>query len=127
MADKFFPFLTSLEEDFAPSSCAYLPDVDARPPDKKGSFVLEQNYPNPFRYETTVPFTLVSPADVHLNLFDALGRKVAGVVRKGRGPGKQSIKLNLYGLNLPAGDYVYQLQVSSRQGVFHQSLVMTTQ
>ena len=29
------------------------------------------------------------------------GRKVAGVVRKGRGPGPQSIKLNLSGLGLP--------------------------
>lgn len=117
------------------SGCAVSPEVApdrfrigdgpgaGRPGD--GYFVLGQNYPNPHHGETTVPFTLPAAADVHLDLFDQLGRKMAGVVRKGRSAGAQSIKLNLAGLGLPAGDYIYQLQVSNRFGTFLQSKPMT--
>ena len=88
-------------------------------------FVLGQNYPNPHHGETTVPFTLPINADVHLDLFDHLGRKMAGVVRKGRMAGAQNIKLNLEGLGLPAGDYIYRLQVSNRFGIYQQAKQMT--
>lgn len=88
-------------------------------------FVLGQNYPNPHGGETTVPFTLPINADVHLDLFDLLGRKMAGVVRKDRSAGPQNIKLNLEGLGLPAGDYIYRLQVSSRLGIHQQTKQMT--
>ncbi|GAB3851792.1 hypothetical protein GCM10028822_18820 [Hymenobacter terrigena] len=90
-----------------------------------GYFVLGQNYPNPHNGETTVPFTLPTVADVHLDLFDQLGRKMAGVVRKGRSAGPQSIKLNLTGLGLPPGDYIYRLHVSNRFGIYQQSKLMT--
>ena len=108
------------------SGCTVSPDVVpgaqrvVDPP-----FVLGQNYPNPHNGETTVPFTLPINADVHLDLFDRLGRKMAGVVRKGRAAGTQNIKLNLAGLGLPAGDYIYQLQVSSRFGIQQQAKQMT--
>lgn len=92
-----------------------------------GQFVLGQNYPNPHTGETTVPFSLANLADVRLTIFDLQGRKVAGVVRKGRSPGAQSIKLNLTGLGLPPGDYVYELQVATRHGTYSQSMMMTTE
>ena len=66
------------------------------------------------------------PADVRLDIADMAGRKVAGVVRKNCNPGAQSIKLNLSGLGLPPGDYIYELQVTTRHGVFCQSKLMTT-
>lgn len=90
-----------------------------------GQFVLGQNYPNPYTDETTVPFTLANSSDVRLDLFDPLGRKVAVVLRKGLDPGPQHIHLNLYGLDLPAGDYFYQLQVTSRYGTYRQRRTMT--
>ena len=88
-------------------------------------FTLGQNYPNPHSGETTVPFMLTVNADVHLDLFDQLGRKMASVLRKGRIAGPQNIKLNLDGLGLPAGDYIYRLQVSSRFGMHQQTKQMT--
>ena len=94
-------------------------------PVAEGQFVLEQNYPNPHRGVTTVPFTLPGDADVHLDLFDQLGRKMAGVARKGRNAGSQNIKINLEGLGLPAGDYIYRLQVSNRFGIYQQAKQMT--
>ena len=89
------------------------------------TFVLGQNYPNPHSGETTIPFTLLITADVHLNLFDHQGRKVAGVMRGSRSAGAQHIALNLKGLELPAGNYIYQLQVSSRFGTYQQAKQMT--
>ena len=90
-----------------------------------GQFILGQNYPNPYFGETTVPFTLTNGGDVRLDLFDLAGRKMAGINRKGMQPGEQTINLNLSGLGLAAGDYVYQLQVTNSHGVYRQSRLMT--
>lgn len=122
--------------DISTNGCAVTPDVLSSPAvasvpriaDRTtgGQFVLGQNYPNPHTGETTVPFTLTNLADVRLDILDLMGRKVAGVVRKGRHPGSQSIKLNLSGLGLPPGDYVYELQVTTRHGTYRQAMMMMT-
>ena len=87
--------------------------------------ILSQNVPNPHAGETVIPFTLLYPADVRLEIFDLLGRKMAAVVRKGLGSGEHQIQLNLRGLYLPVGDYSYQLQATSGHGVHCLSRVMT--
>ena len=103
----------------------YLADASGAMRPVDNLFTLGQNYPNPHSGETTVPFMLTVNADVHLDLFDQLGRKMASVLRKGRIAGPQNIKLNLDGLGLPAGDYIYRLQVSSRFGMHQQTKQMT--
>lgn len=108
------------------SGCAFSPDVTAVPARPTSLLELGQNYPNPHAGETSVPFTLGTAADVRLTILDGLGRNVAGVVRKARDPGPQSIKLNLTGLGLPAGEYVYQLEAISKSGVYRQSKRMST-
>ncbi|MBC8085152.1 MAG: T9SS type A sorting domain-containing protein [Hymenobacter sp.] len=117
--------------ELATSGDAIFPDIFPYPPaveaQASSPFRLDQNYPNPFEGETTVPFVLNTAADVRLDLLDLSGRKVAGVVRKDRAAGAQSIKLNLRGLGLPAGDYLYQLQVTCQHGVFQQRLRMTAE
>jgi len=94
------------------------------------SFVLGQNYPNPFgkspgagksttliRY--TVPesfFPLPGKAAVsggnmvmvHLMVYDLLGREVATLVRELKQPGHYEAEFD--GSGLPAGVYIYQLQ-----------------
>ncbi|MBO2010037.1 T9SS type A sorting domain-containing protein [Hymenobacter negativus] len=138
MADAPGFVKSALFSDSAPiSGCAVTPDVilpltnifGPRIPDRVtgGQFILGQNYPNPYKGETNVPFTLANSADVRLNILDLMGRKVAGVVRKGCSAGAQSIRLNLTGIGLPPGDYVYELQVTTRQGVYRQSMLMTTE
>ncbi|MDB5235379.1 MAG: hypothetical protein JWR44_2372 [Hymenobacter sp.] len=126
----------ALAPDAVISGCAYSPDVHTHLRGATGApreerepgahFVLEQNHPNPFAGETTVPFTLPFAADVRLDLFDLLGRKVAGVSRKGRPAGDQSIKLNLAGLGLPTGEYVYQVRATHAHGVFSERKLMTS-
>ena len=112
----------------APSNgCASTPDVLPLPARFANLLELGQNFPNPHAGETTVPYTLAAAADVRLIILDVLGRKVAGVVRKGCMAGLQSIKLNLAGLGLPPGEYVYQVEATTRTGVFRQSKPMITQ
>ena len=100
-------------------------DLSSTERETGGQFTLGQNFPNPYADKTTVPFTLTNAADVQLDIFDCLGRKVAGVIRKGLPAGPQTICLNLCGLNLPAGDYIYQLQVSNSYGVYSERKAMT--
>lgn len=87
--------------------------------------ILGQNAPNPHEGETYVPFTLLHPADVRLEIFDSLGRKMAAVVRKGLGSGEHRIQLNLRGLCLPLGDYPYHLHATSALGAHSLRRVMT--
>ena len=100
--------------------------LSARFPDRvTAPLILGQNAPNPHEGETYVPFTLLHPADVRLEIFDSLGRKMAAIVRKGLGSGEHRIQLNLRGLCLPLGDYPYHLQATSALGSHSLRRVMT--
>jgi hypothetical protein len=90
-----------------------------------GQFVLGQNFPNPYTATTTVPFSLVNPSDVMLEVFDVLGRKIFSVVRKAMEAGEHAIDLNLLGLGTSSGNYLYQLKVTNKRGTFRQSKIMT--
>ena len=50
--------------------------VEGVPEVNSGKLVLEQNYPNPFSHQTTVPFSLPNAAEVKLFVMDALGHIV---------------------------------------------------
>jgi hypothetical protein len=89
-------------------------------PETGGVFTLGQNYPNPCRDATTVPFTLHSPADVRLELFDQTGRRAASLERLHLAPGEHLIPLSLRALGLPVANYAYQLTVVSARGTYHQ-------
>ena len=91
-----------------------------------GQFILGQNYPNPCVGATAIPFALSNGGDVRLDLFDLAGRKMTGIIRKEMGAGEHTVQLNLSGLGLPAGDYIYQLQVTNGRGVYRQGKQMTT-
>ncbi|SHF17023.1 Por secretion system C-terminal sorting domain-containing protein [Fodinibius roseus] len=75
---------------------------------------LYQNYPNPFRRETTIRFTLEEPAQVTLKIYDTIGRRVRTLY-------DQKLEEGLYvktldGTNLASGIYIYQL-TTGRQTV----------
>lgn len=95
------------------------PDRDTSP------LILGQNAPNPHLGETCIPFTLLHPADVRLEIFDLLGRKMAAVVRKNLSSGEHSIQLNLRGLCLPGGDYPYHLHATTIHGTHSLTRTMT--
>ncbi len=68
---------------------------------------LDQNYPNPFNPVTTIPFAVEAPQRVTLEVFDALGRRVAVLVDEAVQAGAYTATFDASGL--PSGVYVYRL------------------
>ncbi|CAN5608364.1 hypothetical protein BH23BAC4_BH23BAC4_09130 [soil metagenome] len=69
--------------------------------------VLEQSYPNPATGAATIHFELAESAQVRLEVFDLLGRRVATLVDGPTSSGSQSVTFDTSGL--PSGVYVYRL------------------
>jgi len=78
---------------------------------RKTLFVLGQNYPNPARTSTTVPFSLENPADVSLALYDLAGRRVATLFDGFAYVGGTEVRADVS--RLPPGVYVYRLEAAS--------------
>lgn len=76
-----------------------------------GSFVLEQNFPNPFNPQTRIQFTLPRSAYAELKVFDMLGRQIAILISEELPAGKHSVKFNAEGL--PSGIYFYRLKAGA--------------
>lgn len=72
---------------------------------------LEQNYPNPFNPSTTINFAVPEQAQVQLDIFDMLGRKVAELLNEPKSAGRYSI--NFDASKLASGLYLYRLQVGN--------------
>ena len=79
------------------------------------NFELERNYPNPFNSGTVIPFSLSSETEVHLQVFDVLGRPVVNLVVgrlqiglyrvswEGRDAGGQPVSSGIYLYRLNSG------------------------
>ncbi|MCE7063863.1 T9SS type A sorting domain-containing protein [Dyadobacter sp. CY326] len=67
-------------------------------------------YPNPFRQETTVEFTIPVAAQTSLALTDEYG-KVLREETKLREAGRQQIMINAE--NLPEGIYYYKIRINN--------------
>jgi hypothetical protein len=78
-------------------------------------FSLEQNYPNPFRGETIVRFTLPEKANVKLSVFDMHGRLVRNLVSGSKDKGTHAITVN--SSTLTSGLYYYKLETDNFSAV----------
>jgi hypothetical protein len=75
-------------------------------PDK---YSLEQNYPNPFNPSTVIEFSLPENAkNVSLTIYNALGEKVAEVVKGSFEAGVYEYQWNA--VSLASGLYIYELR-----------------
>jgi hypothetical protein len=102
-----------------PSSNVENPD-----PAKPVSCVLSQNYPNPFNPETEIRFKLAESCDVHLQIFNTLGREIRTLIRSKLSFGEHGIYwdgTDNTGNPVPSGIYLYQLKA----GDFIQSKKMS--
>lgn len=76
--------------------------------------LLAQNYPNPFKPQTTLAYWLPSFSRVRLQVFDVLGRLVVSLVEEEQDEGLQEIEWEPVGL--ASGLYFYRLEVSPVDG-----------
>jgi len=68
---------------------------------------LGQNYPNPFNPETSISFDLVEDGVVSLEVFNAVGQRVATLVNGSMNAGRHNVTFHADGL--PSGLYFYRL------------------
>ncbi len=76
------------------------------------SFQLHQNTPNPFNSQTVIPYFLVNPGKVRLELFAINGQRVAVLVQEQRTAGNHSLHwdgTSQDGRSLASGVYLYRL------------------
>jgi flagellar hook assembly protein FlgD len=74
--------------------------------------VVLQNYPNPFRDETTVQYSIAEESDVSLDVYDALGQLVITLAAGNREPATYTVAWNgrsANGRDIPSGIYVIRL------------------
>jgi len=72
-----------------------------------GALALRGAVPNPAAGRSEIRYTLASSADVRVELFDVVGRRVATLAQGPQGAGDQRVAVETAGL--PAGLYVYRV------------------
>ncbi len=75
-------------------------------------FALHANYPNPFNPSTTIRFDLPQASEVHLAVYDILGREVVRLVDERLEPAYHQVTWNgrtAHGMDVPTGIYIARL------------------
>ncbi len=75
------------------------------------NFKLSQNYPNPLNPSTTIEFSINTPANVILAVYNMKGQLVETLVSEHKNTGSYKVVWNAD--NMPSGTYVYRLQVGN--------------
>ncbi|MEO0559617.1 MAG: T9SS type A sorting domain-containing protein [Bacteroidota bacterium] len=73
----------------------------------ESTLALEQNYPNPAQHQTTLEFSLDTDGPVVIEVFDALGRRVAMPLNAKLQAGPHQVRLDVS--SLASGAYIYRL------------------
>lgn len=87
-------------------------------PDK---FELNQNYPNPFNPSTVLSYNLKTDDNVKLTVFNLVGQSVRVLVDGYQTTGYYEVVFDA--TDLPAGIYLYKLQVGDYSSVKRMTLV----
>jgi len=75
---------------------------------KESGVAMLQNYPNPFRDQTTIRYQLLKPGFVSLKVFTVTGKEVVSLVQEFQDGGSHQVLFNASGLE--SGVYYFQLQ-----------------
>ena len=95
-----------------------IPDISVIPTSTEGiddlpkEFGLSQNYPNPFNPSTTIKFALPKAANVSIDVFNILGRRVASLVNQRKNAGNHTTQFQAS--NLSSGVYFYTLRIDGK-------------
>ncbi|RMI25801.1 MAG: T9SS C-terminal target domain-containing protein, partial [Calditrichaeota bacterium] len=96
----------SLRVIVEPSTSVFPPETESIPE----TFVLQQNFPNPFNPTTRIRFGLPVSGRVRLEVFNILGQRVATLLNASRSPGYHVVEF--HGEQLPSGVYFYRIEVT---------------
>jgi len=84
---------------------------------------LLQNFPNPVRQQTIIPFELKENSQITLKIYDIKGELIQEVTNRLLLQGKQQIPIDLS--HFSSGNYVYQISGTTKGGqVFRQSKIL---
>ena len=87
------------------------------------SFILINNYPNPFNPSTTIHYELTEPSQVTLQIYDVTGKKVDMLVNGSQRAEAHEIQWNP--TNLSSGIYYGKIDVRNANGFQSQTVKMT--
>ncbi len=85
--------------------------IGDRPPVGLKRLLLGQNYPNPFRQTTRIPFSLPVRQHVSMQVFGVNGREVAVLVDEELEPGQYEVQVTAG--DLAPGIYFYRFQAGT--------------
>lgn len=90
-------------------------------------FALLQNYPNPYTGATIIPFVLGEQANVCVDIYDVVGKKISSMKMDNLPAGQQTISIDANRLGIAAGNYIYRVEIVSDKGRYSQCKRMTVQ
>ena len=100
---------------------AGVPDGTLAIADEVVEFGLEQNRPNPFGARSLVRFSMPEAGDVHLAVYDMLGRTVQVLADRAFDKGHHAVTLDA--AQLPSGTYLYRLTTEHGTAVKQMTVV----
>lgn len=84
--------------------------------DNQIPFVLTQNYPNPFNPETTISFSIITKADVSLDVYNLKGQKIKSLHKGVLAKGNHQITWNGTddnGSSVSSGVFIYKMKAGN--------------
>lgn len=90
------------------------------PTQRKFELGYHRNYPNPFRDQTTIGYSLDQPQHVLLEVYDLIGRRVETLVDSWQEAGSYDVLFDARGVS--AGSYVYRLQIG--HAIAHETMMI---
>ncbi|MCH8326643.1 MAG: alkaline phosphatase D family protein [Bacteroidetes bacterium] len=91
-----------------------LTGVDSQSIEIPSSFLIKQNFPNPFNGETNIIYSLSENRKVELTVYDVLGIKIITLVNGFQNAGEYKVTWNgknSYGTPMASGIYFYRITV----------------
>jgi photosystem II stability/assembly factor-like uncharacterized protein len=74
-------------------------------------FLLRQNYPNPFNNSTVIEYEILKGSDVHIAVYDGIGKLVSTLVNQYESPGMYRIEFDAQSLS--SGIYYYRMNAGT--------------
>ena len=117
--EMFYPFIFTVDRDTVFSTTSQLA-VDSKIIINPSSFILSQNFPNPFNGNTNIPFELTQKGNTELKIININGIVVKNFTVSNYSAGRHTIRWNARDNQnklLPSGQYFYSISSSKGHSV----------